>query len=56
MKFAEIVLLQVRMKFNLIHDRFVFCNFEDSLNIFDPEIGYSNVLSEAYYQLECGDA
>lgn len=43
MKFAETVLLQVRVEFNLIDHGLVFCDFEDALEVFDAEVGDADV-------------
>jgi hypothetical protein len=47
MKFPKNVLLQIRVKFDLIHHGLMFCNLEDMLEIFDSKIGHPDVFRKA---------
>jgi hypothetical protein len=45
---TQLVLLQIRMEFNLVHNRFMFRNLEDTFKIDNPEIRDADVLSKAF--------
>jgi hypothetical protein len=47
MELSEIVLLQIRMKLDLVDNRLVLCNLQDPLDIFDSKVGNTDVLCEA---------
>ena len=48
MKLSETVLLEIRVHFNLIYDGFMFCDFEDAFEVFDSEVGDSDIFREAF--------
>lgn len=48
MKLSETVLLEIRVHFDLIYHGFMFCDFEDTLKVFDSEVGDADIFREAF--------